>query len=327
MSQIRFLTSSDEHLADLPPGFRKDDYRASILDKIAWQGGLAGRSLCDAIIRGGDFFHVKAANKTTHTTMQMVASLHKEFTCPTFALAGNHDMTNNDLSSVYRSQPLGVLFRTGVFRELNEQTFVNGTLKVRVVGVPYLTDLSVPDLTTRITKRQDDGYLIAVIHALASFAPDEKVQSFFNEPIIDYRDLVFPGCPDLYIFGHYHKDQGIVDHLGVKFINLGSISRGALTFENLERKPKSALVTITSSGVDAEEIILPHRDASDIFDLNLKRRLDTERRDLSDFIEKLKLNTNDDVLDRNNMLASYPDNLRSLALEILEAAESGVLEE
>ena len=327
MSKIRFLTSSDEHLADLAPGFRKDDYRNSILQKLIWQGQTAKRASCDAVLRGGDFFHVKAANKTTHATVQLAASIHNEYSCRTYALSGNHDMTNNDPDSVLRQQPLGVLYRTGIFNQLTEQVFEDGSMKVRVVGVPYTTDLNVDQLHSMVRKRDDDGHVVAVVHALASFAPDEKIQSFFNETIFDYRDLVFNGCPDAYVFGHYHKDQGIVDHLGVKFINLGAVSRGALTFENLERKPKVSLLSFTSQGVDAEEIEIPCADASDIFDLSLKKRLDNERKDLSDFISKLKSNTSSEVLDRNAMLQHYPDSLRTLALDILEAAESGVLDE
>lgn len=327
MPQIRFVTSSDEHLADLPPGFRKDDYRASVLEKIAWQIELAKKSEASAILRGGDFFHVKAANKTTHATMQMVASLHKSSSVPTYALAGNHDMTNNDLDSIHRGQPLGVLLKTNIFNELTEQVFEDGSLRVRVIGVPYIPGADAFSIINKCVKRRDDEYLIAVVHALAAFAPEEKIQSFFNEPILDYRDLTYPGGPDVFMFGHYHKDQGIVNHNGIQFVNLGSISRGALTFENLERKPKSSIITVTASGIDIEEVCVPCKDASEIFDLNLKKRLDTERRDLSDFIDKLKSNTTSDKLDRDSMLASYPDNLRNLAIEILEAAEAGVLEE
>lgn len=327
MSQITFLTSSDEHLSDLPPGFRKDDYRSAILSKCAWQQDLAIKSGASAILRGGDFFHVKAANKTTHTTIQMVAALVKSCSVPTYALAGNHDMTNNDLSSVLRGQPLGVLLRTNTFRPITSDVFTVGSFSARVIGVPYIPDLGIDELR-RLVSKQDDLPTIAVVHALASFAPEERIQSFFNETIFDYRDLVFPGCPDVYVFGHYHKDQGVVDHCGVKFVNLGSISRGALTFENLERKPKSSLITINSQGLFVEEIMLPCEDASSIFDLDKKRRLDNERRSLDDFIGKLKSDASfTNSLDFRQAIASYPDDLRALALEILEAAEAGVLDE
>jgi DNA repair exonuclease SbcCD nuclease subunit len=327
MSKIRFITSSDEHISDIAPGFRKDDYRASILKKLEWQGQFAKKCGSNAVLRGGDLFHVKAANRTSHATMQMVARLHKNYSCPTFSLAGNHDMTNNDPDSVMRQQPLGVLFSTHTVNPLKNEIFESGSLKVRVVGIDYTTDLGLDYIHDSVRKTDEDQHVVAFIHALAGMAPSEKTQSFFNENIIDYRDLVFQGCPDVYIFGHYHKDQGIVDHLGVQFVNLGAISRGALTFENLERKPKVSMLTFDSAGLSVEEVIVPHEDSSQIFDLDLKKRIDTERKDLNDFIQKLKSDISISYDVKREELKDYPEDLRALANELIEAAEAGVLDD
>lgn len=329
MSEIRLVTSSDEHLSDQPPGSRKDDYRASILKKLEWQGELAKKVEASALIRGGDFFHHKAANKVTHATIQLAAQVHQKYHCPTYALAGNHDMSNNDPATVNRQQPLGVLFRTGVFNQLTEKRFTSGSMSVRVVGVEYTTDIDLDGIQSIVKKKDNDTYTVAVIHALASMAPTEKIQSVFNERIFDYRDLVYEGCPDVYVFGHYHKDQGIVDHLGVKFVNVGSVSRGALTFENLDRKPKSCVIRADSRGIHVEEVVIPHEDASDVFDLDLKKRLDNERKDLNDFIAKLRSNSfSDNSLDlRKQELDQFPEDLKKLAIEVLETAEEGALDE
>lgn len=329
MSEVRFLTSTDEHLADLAPGFRKDNYRDAILSKLEWQGVQAARFKANALLRGGDFFHVKAANKTTMRTMALASRIHRRYSCPTYSLAGNHDMSNNDPDSIIH-QPLGVLFNSGVFEPLKEQIFESGSMKVRVVGVDYTTDIAVDGLHDLVRKK-DETYTVAVIHALAAMAPEERIQSFFNEKIFDYRDLVFEGCPDVYVFGHYHKDQGVVEHMGVKFVNLGAISRGALTFENLERRPKVSMIKCNSQGVFVDVQEVPCEDAAQIFDLELKKRLDEERKSLNDFLSQLRSNqalvSDDTMAARKQELAKFPDDLRTLALETLEAAEAGVLEE
>lgn len=329
MSEIRFLTSSDEHLADLAPGFRKDDYRGAILGKLQYQGDLARQYGARAVLRGGDFFHVKAANKTTMRTMALASRVHRAYGIPTYSLTGNHDMSNNDPDSVAQ-QPLGVMFGSGVFERLQDELFEDGSLKVRVVGVDYTTDLALDGLHD-IVRKKDENYTVAFVHALAAMAPEERIQTFFNEPIFDYRDLVFPGCPDVYVFGHYHKDQGIVEHMGVKFVNLGAVSRGALTFENMERKPKVSLIKADSRGIFVEEHELPCADASAVFDLELKKRLDTERKSLNDFIGQLAANrdmaSDAGVAVRKAELDKFPADLRGLALEVLEAAEAGLLEE
>lgn len=328
MSEIRFLTSSDEHLADIPPGFRKDDYRSAILSKLEWQGESARKFRADGVLRGGDFFHVKAANKTTMSTLAQASAIHRQYPCPTYAIPGNHDLSHNNLETVPK-QPLGVILESGIFYSLTSEVFLADSLKVRVIGVGYTVDLDYDGLRELIQKKEDDCYTIAVIHALAAYAPEERIQSFFCERIFDYRDLIFQGCPDVYIFGHYHKDQGITEHCGVKFVNLGAISRGALSFENVERKPKVGLITCNSQGISVESCEIPCRDASEIFDFDRKKQLEKERKDLNEFISKLY---SDLALSQDGGLSEkvkkfqnsdYPDDLKNLVLNTLELAETG----
>jgi hypothetical protein len=188
-------------------------------------------------------------------------------------------------------------------------------------------------LANIVQKKEGDTYTIAVVHVLAANSPEKKKEAFFGERIFDYRDLVFQGCPDVYVFGHYHKDQGIQEHLGVQFINLGAISRGALTFENLSRVPKIASIICNSQGISIEEHIVPHDDASKVFDLERKQQLDKERRSFDGFLEKLKSNAqlSSDGGVKEYLAkfqeADYPADLKRVVVETLEAAEAGVLEE
>jgi len=330
LSEIRLITSSDEHLADKCPGFRIDSYRDTILKKLEWQGEMARSYRANAVLRGGDFFHLKSSNKTTYATSTLAAEIHRKYVCPTYAIAGNHDMSYNDPTTIPK-QPLGLMLKSGVFRPMKDEIFEDGSMRLRVVGVDYTTDLDVDGLHDLVRKKPEDTYTVAFVHALASMAPNERLSTFFNERIFDYRDLVFDGCPDVYVFGHYHKDQGIIDHLGVKFVNLGAISRGALTFENLERKPKVSLIKANSQGIFVEEHVVPHEDASQIFDLEKKRKLDRERKSLDGFIAQLrassKMSYDDGIEERKRQLEKFPDDLRRLVLDTIEAAESGVLED
>ena len=331
---IRLITSSDEHLADLSPGYRKDGYRDAILSKCQWQGELAKRMEATALLRGGDFFHIKAANKTTMATMTKAAGVHRDYSCPTYAMGGNHDMSNNDPTSIPR-QPLGVMLRAGVFKELRDEVFASKDTRVRVIGVEYTTDLDNEGLKELVKKKEDGAdFTVAFIHALAAYAPEERVQAFFGERVFDYRDLVFKGCPDVYVFGHYHKDQGIREHLGVQFVNLGAVSRGALTFENLERRPKVSSMTFSSQGISIEEHEIPSADAADVFDLEKKSQLDKERRSLDDFISQLRSDSSgsDDggIWERMEALQGsekFSDDVKKKILTTLEAAEAGVLDE
>lgn len=333
MSEIRFITSSDEHVADLNPGFRKDDYRSAILKKLEWQGGFSKKFNSTAFLRGGDLYHLKASNKVTYRTSIDLINIHQQYGCPIYSLAGNHDMSYNDPATLVR-QPLGVLFSSGVISHLKDEQFFSGSMKVRVVGVDFTTDLDNEALCDAVRKKKDDGYVIAFVHALAAHAPNDRFQAFFNERIFDYRDLVFDGCPDVYIFGHYHKDQGIKDHLGVKFVNLGAVSRGALTFENLDRKPKISSIIFNSQGISIEEHEIPCADAAQIFNLELKLQIEKKRRTFEEFISKFKGDSNLSAvsgvaskLDALKKSPDYSDDLKKVVMETWEASEAGLLDD
>jgi hypothetical protein len=201
-----------------------------------------------------------------------------------------------------------------------------------MIGVDYRPDMSTDILRRTLTQDDEDAtYRIAFVHALAENEPSERVQSHFNEEIIDYRDLVFDGCPDVYVFGHYHKDQGVQEHLGVKFVNLGAISRGALNVENVSRQPKSSVIKFNSQGVSIEEHVIPHRDASEIFDFERKKQMEKERKSLAEFVsclhESVSMADGSDVdVKRRELIASqkFPEDLKDMANQILEAVESGV---
>ena len=325
MPEFRFLTSSDCHLAEKPPGFRRPGYKDHILEKLIWQGEQAKKIKAHAVLRIGDFFNDKVSSRTTHDTVALSAKIHRDYPCETLSVVGNHDMSFNDVGTVDK-QPLGVLYKAGIFG-LVDKIYESGDFKVRVVGVDYMPDLDVEGLHD-IVRKKDENITIAAVHLLAAMAPKEKIQSFFKEKIFDYRDLVFEGCPDVYVFGHYHKDQGIVEHMGVKFVNLGAVSRGALTFENLERKPKVSYIKVTPNGVNVEEIMVPHKDASEVFDLELKKRLVKERITINEFIQKYQehknLSSESSMQERLASLEKFPEDLRRVIMELMEigAAEA-----
>lgn len=322
MSEFRFLTSSDCHLTTKNPGFRKDNYRDAIFEKLEWQGKQAKKIGANAVIRIGDFFHDKMASRMTMETLAISAKIHRDYPCETLSVIGNHDLSYNDLSTVDK-QPLGVLYKAGIFG-FADKIFTSGDFKVRIVGVDYMLNIEVEELQNLVRKK-DENITIAAVHLLAGMAPPEKIQSFFKERVFDYRDLVFEGCPDVYVFGHYHKDQGIVEHMGVQFVNLGAISRGALTFENLERKPKVSYMKVTPNGVSIEEMIVPHKDASEVFDLELKERVTKYRISMDEFIQKYQagknIDSNASMQERIASLDKLPEDLRRIVMELMEAGE------
>lgn len=313
-----FVFRTDVHLADKGPVSWKADYTAEILDCLTQIGEIAQKVKAVAVLDGGDFFHVKAANRTSHALVSKVAQLHKSYPCPVYSLEGNHDITYNDLDSVER-QPLGVLFETGVFRQLREEV-IDG---VRVVGVPYSPDRTLADLRA-IKKQPGDKGLVAVVHALAAEAPSAALDDLFGEPVFRYSDLITEGGPDAWVFGHWHKDQGITVIDGVHFVNQGSVSRGALTHDNLDRTPKVAVLRFTDDGHVVQLVPLKVLAASDAFDLDRKDRADNEADKIGSFVVELrdKLSQMDrgaSIEDQVKTL-DFAEDVRDMALSYLERA-------
>lgn len=323
MPRVAFLTRTDTHLADRSPGSWKGDYPAEIWSNLEQIGQLAKAHEVAAVLDAGDYFHVKAASRNPHRLVAKTAKVHREYGCPTFCVEGNHDISHNNLSTL-EDQPLGVLYETGIFGHLREEVFRDGNLQIRVVGVPYSPVRKLSELLA-IQKQPGDTHLIALVHSLAAKNPPPSVEDFWNEPVFSYEELISRNGPDTWVFGHWHRDQGVEDIRGRQFVNVGAVSRGALVRENLERTPKVALIEVDENGLHVTQIPLQVALAADVFDLERKVTQDRERADIEQFVLKL---VSDSAI---NAEASIEDNIRALdfgddvreeALHYLELADS-----
>ena len=325
MPRVSFLFRTDTHVSDRSPVSWKGDYPAEIWSNLEQVGKLAREQSVNAVLDGGDFFHVKSASKNPHSLIVDTARIHSAYPCPTHSIEGNHDITYNLLDTVPK-QPIGVLYETGVFGRLRDTTWTDGEMRVRVVGVPYSAHRTAEELRS-IQKQPGDDFLIAIVHSLAGEEPPPSVKDFFNEPVFRYDHLITKDGPDVWCFGHWHKDQGIVK-LGHKtFVNLGALSRGALVNENLHRTPKVALLAFEPGVIDVRPFEMQVAPASDVFDLERKERLEQEHRDIDQFIAKLQSDAAFDPsesIEANIQSLGFAADVKQLALDYLERARSEV---
>jgi len=285
MSRLCFVFRTDVHASEHSPASWKGDYPSEIWNSLHQIGEIARECGARAILDGGDFFHVKAPTQNSHRLVAKVALLHQVYPCPVYCIEGNHDIKHNNLETL-QDQPLGVLYNSGVFRHLRDETFEEGGLKVRVVGVPYSPFRTLADLQT-IRKRGDE-VLVVIVHALAGENPPAMVEEFFGEPVFRYEQLVVDGGPDIFCFGHWHQDQGIVRVKGRWFVNQGAVSRGALSKENLTRTPQVAILDVTPERIQVTTRALAVAPASEVFDLERKARQDRESRSIEQYVERIQ---------------------------------------
>ena len=319
---MKLIWRTDIHLSDKQPVSRKDNWKETIFCKIQQVGDLAREHKALAVLDGGDFFDIKSPSRNSHELVREVIDIHKEYPCPVYANVGNHDCVYGDYSFLPQ-QPLGVLFSSGCFQRLydeHEITFEKDRVKVRVVGIPY-HGVEYDMERFKSIEKGDEDYLVCIAHVLAS----EKGGTMFEgEDIVKYSDLT-DLAPDVWCFGHWHKNQGITEIADGKWVvNIGSLSRGSLTQDNLDRIPCMALLEFTKEGITLSEIPLVVEDASEVFDIEKRLqeqvREDTMNELVSSIQERLQNNTGGDLRDSVKSL-DIPDVIKERAISYLEKVD------
>jgi hypothetical protein len=219
-------------------------------------------------------------------------------------------------------QPLGVLYSTGVFQRLydkHELVLQKGGVKVRVVGIPYHGPNYEMNRLKDI-KKGDEDYLIVAAHLLAS----PKGGSMFDrEDIVSY-DMLRELDPDVWMFGHWHQNQRIVGIApGKQVVNIGSLSRGSISEDELSRRPAIATLTITKEdGVQIVEIPLNVQPPEKVFDLVGHERMKISTEMIEEFVGSLHETLSEaekmPLLDLVRNLEEVDPTVREKALNYLE---------
>ena len=316
---MKLVWRTDVHLSERNPRSRTDNWREAIINKLRQVGEIARKVDASAVLDGGDFFDIKSPSRNSHDLIREVAEVHQDYPCPTYANVGNHDCVYGDYTYLPQ-QPLGVLFSTGVFNRLydeHEVTFEKNGVTVRVVGIPYHGTTYDMDRFKNIEKGDED-YLVCIAHVLAS----KKGGSMFeNEDIIKYNDLK-DLAPDVWCFGHWHKDQGITEIADGKWVvNVGSLSRGSLVQDDMDRKPCAIEIDFTD-GINFVRHDLEIPSADEIFDVQGRERAEMRESVMEDFVsalsQSLVLDNEENTLESVVAKTDVPDIVRERALRYLE---------
>jgi exonuclease SbcD len=318
---LNFIIRTDVHISEEGPRSRKDDYLETVLGKLDQIADYARQHKADAVLDNGDFFHLKSPGRNSHRLIQKVAEVQKRYPCPTYVNPGNHDLPYGNIQHL-DSQPLGVMFATGVFHEMKDIIFEDALgLKVRVIGLPYKPEFHPSDFDI---VRGDEDYLIVAAHTYASMEGGEQ---FGREIALSYKDLSLTS-PDVFIFGHWHEDQGIECVRGKHFFNLGSLTRGSLSHDNITKQPRVGLLSISYDGISCEALPIQVAPSSEVFDLQAHSAMKKEEVKMQNYLDSMKA-----FLTRNETGASdlanlmldldpviWTETVRQRALEIMEEA-------
>lgn len=294
MTEFTFITANDIHISDTGPRSRIDDFKASILNKISQMRSACNKLGADAALLAGDLYNLKTPTKNSHKLNQDLIREFSQFSCPRYAIEGNHDLTGNHLESI-REQPLGVLFADRSLIQLRHEIIEKDGHKISLVGIPFREDFDPKNL--EIPDKGDCIAQICLIHAYTAPTPG----MLFKERIFGYKEFTHLS-PDIFVIGHYHIDQGIQEVDGKHFINLGSLSRGTLTEEEINHQPQIGFIKVVvddegNVSRNVQSIKLKVKPASEIFDLDKREEEKKETQDIELFVEKLVTESVDGSVD------------------------------
>jgi len=322
---INLVWRTDVHLADRAPQSRLDDWAETVFGKLRQVENIARRVQADAVLDGGDFFHVKSPSRNTHHLVRRVIEAHESYPCPVYACVGNHDCVYGDYTKLPQ-QPLGVLFEAGVFRRLydeHEAVFEKGGVKVRVVGVPYHGTSY--DMERFKVVKGDEDYLVVVAHVLASEAGGSM---FEGEDIVGHGDLADLDA-DVFMFGHWHKDQGVTELVSSKgetkfVVNVGSLTRGSISEDHIDRSPAAVVLTFDEDRVRYVRFDLDVEPSDEVFDIAGRVRQEARSVVIEDFVRRMESGLDGSVKvpleDQVRGLPGVPQTVKEKALCYLEMA-------
>jgi len=321
---VNIVTAADFHFSDNPPASRLDDYAEALFKKLDQIYAVCQKTQARFLLIPGDLFHVKTASKTSHRLVQRLIRKFGEFlqhNCRVVLIAGNHDLSFSNLDSLEK-QPLGVLISSGVVELLSQNnlwgkheiTYSEGDLKVRIVGVS-LGDAGADTLQGLCFTKKDEDYLICMAHVFAS----PLRTNFFGIMTLSYQEMLNLG-PDIFVFGHLHKDQGIQVINGKYFVNVGAISRASISEDDIQRKPKISFLSLSKTEIKTSVISLKVQASDLVFDLKSKEQIDARTKKISDFIEAISKESLEETTDLNQRILkmSFASEVKKRALSYLE---------
>jgi len=267
---MRILTINDPHCSDTPPAGRTEEYGKQIMEKLleCWQ--LAADRHCDFILMTGDLFRKFRGLIVSDAMKVQLLRLYRAAPCEVLSLAGNHDLSSDGVSSVWR-MPFGLLAEAGAYRWLDKPLYHQAKDGEELLIIPRNWEPYIDKMSTAFKLSKDEAEKVAalgecsyvVMAAHASILPPGDTRPY---PYHDADKLLTKGL-DWLTVGHIHENLGIHKLAsGCWFTNVGSLARVERSKHNLTRVPSVLLTTLEKGEVGFEQIPLQSaRPAAEIF--------------------------------------------------------------
>lgn len=288
---MKIIATNDLHLASRAPISRIDpDYPEEMFELLAQIEQLVSALQVQAVLLAGDLFHVR--HRIGWDVLIRFAAWCRRLRalgCDVLAIPGNHDMRYDRYESI-EHEAIGFLFEAGILINVSTTRGCPMWMKndgyprdVVVMGVPYPDAFDFDQWC--INWPEFEGTRIVMGHCFANKQPGR----YFGDVVHGYGELLDASGADVIVLGHDHSDRGVL-HLGLGrwVVDLGALSRGAMSETDIHREIKIALIDTDPSPLRVQQVRLKYRAAGDIFDLELREKVQQERAVISEFVEQLR---------------------------------------
>lgn len=242
---MSILFVGDVHLSDTPPSRRDENYCNDIFKKLDEVKNIAKDKKVNTTIFAGDIFHHKNPRNVSHRLVNRLLQYFLDFPSKVLIVVGNHDITEGRLESLNK-QPIQVLDSLPNVSLLKwDHVHLKGTdITAEVMSVPGVPNVTIDDYRIKCSKT---CWSIVVAHQ--SIYPNKStlIPVLRESPSIhDSSEVAEVLNADIVLYGHEHARHGVYKRLDTTFINLGSICRGTLSDEDLQKVPAVALLQFGS---------------------------------------------------------------------------------
>lgn len=303
---MRFAFITDVHLSPHSPASRRDDYCASIFKKLEVVRDAANAMNVDAVLNGGDLFHLKATKPYGLPFWIRLADILQGFKAPFYSIVGNHDIKHDRPDSL-EEMPLGFLVKLGLVKLLHEQVFQERPLQaggaspfsVFVRGYHYVSVEKETPLSFRPSP-PSESMSIGVIHNFVGSGFGKE--AFYSPEALKTCDHHIILC------GHDHAAKPIRRLDNTIIIQPGSIARNVVNTETLERHPTLFFITIEKNekgnlGSQLSQMKIPCLPASEAFNLEARVFEKDRTAEVTQVLTQL-LKTDSDKVDIHELLAT-----------------------
>lgn len=250
---VGLLLIGDPHLESRPPGHRRDDYPAVILDKLAWSLAYAAENrLLPCIL--GDLFD-KPRDNPNWMLVRLIDLLQGEV----LGLYGNHDCAEPELRE---HDSLSVLVGAGRLRLVSAEAPWIGRIGSRVVVVggssyrqPLPRDFEPPAAARAASQEGPPPLVVWLAHH------DILIPGYDDGRI---RPFAMPGV-DLVVNGHIHRRLEEIVAGPTRWLTPGNISRRARSDATREHIPSVLRIDVSAADYRVQHVEVPHRPFDEVF--------------------------------------------------------------